>query len=85
MPFQSMMKKYIGLFIYEHSILFSKFLVCHFKMKQNIFAWPGRRSRTLRLVSIAVLSVTRAQCSALRHAPQENNKVRDDHVLSYGS
>ena len=39
----------------------------------------------LRPVSIAALSVTRAQRLTLRHAQQENNEVRDDRELSYGS
>ena len=39
----------------------------------------------LRPVSIAALLVARAQRSTLRHAQQENNEVRDDRELSYGS
>ena len=39
----------------------------------------------LRPVSIAALLVARAQRSTLRHAQQENNEVRDDHELTYGS
>ena len=38
--------------------------------------------RDLRLVSIADPLVARAQRSALRHAQQENNEVREDHALS---
>ena len=37
--------------------------------------------RDLRLVFIADPLVARAQRSALRHAQQENNEVRDDHAL----
>ena len=39
----------------------------------------------LRPVSIAALLVARAQRLTLRHAQQENNEVRDDRELSYGS
>ena len=39
----------------------------------------------LRPVSIAALLVARVQRSTLRHAQQENNEVRNDRELSYGS
>ena len=39
----------------------------------------------LRPVSTAALLVARAQRLTLRHAQQENNEVRDDRELSYGS
>ena len=45
----------------------------------------AKNDADLRPVSIAALLVARAQRLTLRHAQQENNEVRNDRELSYGS